>query len=243
MVSAVAAVELQPQTRQAYERYVEQATNAFLERVRSGGGRIALRDGEVNARPGRSDGIVGVPGGLVHHWIGSTFIAGATLDDGLAISQSYGDYQKFYKAIVASRFVGREGNVYTAEFRIKEGSSGVSAVLDVKTRVEYVRLDNVSAYSISMAEEIREVKNAGRASERLLPAGRDSGYLWQAATLNRLVQLADGLFVEMETFGLSRTFPPMLGWLIEPIARRLGRKSVEVSLQEFRIAIRARTRG
>ena len=37
--------------------------------------------------------------------------------------------------------------------------------------------------------------------------------------------------IEMETIGLSRSFPPMLGWFIEPIARRLGRKSVELSLR------------
>ena len=37
----------------------------------------------------------------------------------------------------------------------------------------------------------------------------------------------------METVGLSRGFPPLLGWLIEPIARRLGRKSIERSLEEF----------
>jgi hypothetical protein len=30
----------------------------------------------------------------------------------------------------------------------------------------------------------------------------------------------------------------MLGWVIEPIARRLGRKSVETSLREFRDALR-----
>jgi hypothetical protein len=49
--------------------------------------------------------------------------------------------------------------------------------------------------------------------------------------------------VEMETIGLSRAFPLMLTWIIEPIARRLGRKSVELSLQEFATAVRARKAG
>jgi hypothetical protein len=48
----------------------------------------------------------------------------------------------------------------------------------------------------------------------------------------------DGVFVVMETLGLSRRFPPMTGWIIEPIARRIGRKSVEGSLDEFLTAIR-----
>jgi hypothetical protein len=32
---------------------------------------------------------------------------------------------------------------------------------------------------------------------------------------------------------LSRSFPPLLGWIIEPIARRLGRRSAATSLQEY----------
>jgi len=42
----------------------------------------------------------------------------------------------------------------------------------------------------------------------------------------------------METLGLSRGFPPFLGWFIEPIARRLGRKSIERSLEQFIAAVR-----
>jgi len=64
--------------------------------------------------------------------------------------------------------------------------------------------------------------------------------LWRAVTLNRLVEQDAGVFIEMETLGLSRGFPPLLRWFIEPIARRLGRKSVELSLQEFRRAVQAR---
>ena len=42
-----------------------------------------------------------------------------------------------------------------------------------------------------------------------------SGFLNSAG-----VQLDEGVYVEMETLGLSRRFPRMLGWIIEPIARR-----------------------
>jgi hypothetical protein len=50
------------------------------------------------------------------------------------------------------------------------------------------------------------------------------------------VATADGVYVETETLGISRGFPPMLGWIIEPIARRLGRKSVVQSLEQFEAA-------
>ena len=50
-----------------------------------------------------------------------------------------------------------------------------------------------------------------------------------------------GVFVIMETLGLSRRFPVGFGWIIEPIARRLGRKSVESTLSEFATAVRRGT--
>jgi hypothetical protein len=240
------AAELSEQASLAYNRYLEDARRVFDERVRrqvtSGSGTAPVSDGDLNAHPGRQDGIISVPGGLVHHWIGTTFIAGITLEDALAVSCAYDDYHTFYKSIVASRLLGRDDNTYRTLLRIKESAGGLSAVLDVRTTIQYFYPSNQSVYSISTSEEIREVKEAGSPRERYLPAGKDSGYLWRAATLNRLVERNSGVFVEMETLGLSRSFPPLLGWIIEPIARSLGRKSVEVSLQEFRSAVRARKR-
>jgi hypothetical protein len=83
------------------------------------------------------------------------------------------------------------------------------------------------------------VKNPGRADEQLLPEGRDSGYLWRANTFTRFVERGDGVHVELQTIGLTRAFPKLLGWFIEPIARRVGRSSVERTLMEFRDAVQS----
>jgi hypothetical protein len=242
----VAAVDLTEETALAYERYAEEITRIFLDRVqgvgRSSGPPALPRDGEMRAGPGRGDGIIEVPSGLVHHWIGSTFIAGVTLEDTLSVSCAYNDYRLFYKQVIASRLVDREGDTYHALLRIRESAAGLSAVLDISTRVRYFHPSPTTAYSLSTSVEIREVQDAGTPRERHLPPGRDSGYLWRVATLNRLTERDNGVFVEMETLGLSRRFPAMLGWIIEPIARRIGRKSIEVSLQEFRAAVRGRKR-
>jgi hypothetical protein len=111
-------------------------------------------------------------------------------------------------------------------------------VLDVQSAVDYRTLGPGGITAISRSEEIREVDNAGHSNESLLPAGRDSGYLWRAHTFSYFIPEEDGVFVVMETLGLSRRFPRGFGWIIEPIARRLGRKSVEGSLNEFAVAIR-----
>ena len=70
-----------------------------------------------------------------------------------------------------------------------------------------------------------------------MPPGQDRGYLWRGATFTRFVEADGGVYMQMETIGLSRAFPPLLGWAIEPIARRVGRGSVENSVQEFRRAV------
>jgi len=115
----------------------------------------------------------------------------------------------------------------------------MSAVLQMRSTVQYFADRPDTVYTISDADEIREVRGAGRPDERLLPAGRDSGYLWRASTFSCFIEERGGVFIETETLGLSREFPPLLGWLIEPIARRLGRKSIEHSLKEFATAVRA----
>jgi hypothetical protein len=86
------------------------------------------------------------------------------------------------------------------------------------------------------ADEIRQVVNNGTADERLLAPGHDSGYLWHA---DEYILRRDRrcVYIETDTIGLSRRFPPLLAWFIKPIARRLGRKSVETGLQEFLAAV------
>jgi hypothetical protein len=124
--------------------------------------------------------------------------------------------------------------------RLKEGEGGISAVLDIRSTVEYAQPGKKRAYSISRADDIREVKNAGESDERLLPAGLDSGYLWHASTFTYFLEQQGGVHVEMETVGLSRRFPTLLRWVIEPCVRRLGRRSVEKSLREFIAAVHTR---
>ncbi len=70
------------------------------------------------------------------------------------------------------------------------------------------------------------------------PAGfSDSKNFWAANTFTSFESVPTGVRVELETLGLSRRFPRLLAWLIEPLARRLGRDSAERTLEEFRAAV------
>ena len=235
---AVAAAELTPRASAAYEAYLAETRQAFLARLSTHAGAVPSGEGVPPARPGREDGIVSVPDGLVHHWVGAAFIPHTTLRRALDVSSAYDAYPSIYKEVIASKLVRREGDTYRVVMRLKESAGGVGAVLEIRSTIRYSHPSDRVAYALSTADDIREVENAGQRDERLLPAGQDSGYLWRASNFTRFTEREDGVYVEMETVGLSRGFPPFLGWLIEPIARRLGRKSIERSLEEFIAEVR-----
>jgi hypothetical protein len=243
-VGIAAAADLQDRTRRAYEEYAARATQRFVDRARDGASGNATgepsRSATPSVRPAREDGILSIPGGLIHHWTGSTFISGVTLQDALDVSFEYGAYRTIYTPVVSSKLLGRDGDTFRVLLRIKGSGGGLSATLDVTSRVQYFYPDDQRVYSISTSEDIREITHAGTPAESSRPPGHDSGFLWRAATFNSLLAIDEGVVAETETLGLSRSFPPMLGWFIEPIAKRLGRESVRKSLQEFSEAVKAR---
>jgi hypothetical protein len=202
-------------------------------------GAITVNPGApITAVPAGEDGIVGVPDGLIHHWKGTAFIRGVGLDQVLAASRDYASYPAVYHNVKAARLIESDGDRSLVLLRLYESAGGFSAMLDVRSTIDYTRPLPDRVQAIAILDEIREVKNAGTKSEQLLPPGRDSGFLWLGASFTVLVEQDGGVYLEMETVALSRAFPPMIGWVIEPIARRIGRRSVETSLREFEAGVR-----
>jgi hypothetical protein len=231
------AADLQRRTAQAYDRYADETTKAFVARARNAAVNPRC-EGVMIARAGGSDGILDVPDGLVHHWMASAYLKGATLPQVTEVARDYPGYPKIHKNVVSAKVLSQQNGSYRVLLRLKEGEAGVDAVLDVRSAVDYQSLNDGSIAAVSKSEEIRQVENAGQPDETLLPAGHDSGYLWRAHTFSFFTADREGVFVVMETLGLSRRFPRFTGWFLEPIARRIGRKSVEGSLNEFLAGIR-----
>ena len=200
----------------------------------------ALRAGQTVVWAGGEDGILSVSGGLIHHWHARILLPHVSLEDVVAVSRSYTDYPDIFGPIVAARVLSDTGENLVVQFRMKESAGGMSATLDMRSRIRYVRVDRRRVYSTAASEEIVEIKDPGGPGERRLAPGHDSGYLWRASSFSRFVEDDGGVYMDMETVGLSRQFPPLLGWFIEPIARRIGRRSVENSVNEFKRAVLAR---
>jgi hypothetical protein len=233
-----AAAELQDQTRTAYDSYRAGAEAQFLSRQHTPENPPSET---VTVRPGNKDGIISIPGGLVHHWFGADFIRDVNLQTVIDTSRNYDAYSSMYKEIVSSRVLECDGDKYRILLRLKESESGVTAVLEVHATVRYVIPERGRVFTFLSSDEIRQVQAAGTPDEVLLPPGRDSGYLWRFDVFTAFVETPDGVYVETETLGLSRSIPPMLSWFVKPIARRLGRKSVARSLEELQAATVAAT--
>src|SRR5262249_51865829 len=124
---AAAAAELEPRTNAAFDAYLQQTRRAFVARDRSDA-RVP-EDGVVSARPGRDEGIISAPGGLIHHWAGTTFARGATLRSALDVSTGFPAYSSVYKAVMAARLIAKDGDTYRVLMRVQEAEGGIHAVL------------------------------------------------------------------------------------------------------------------
>lgn len=247
LLAALAAVparaaDLKPAAAAAFAQHFEQATQALLAQtaappVGSEPERMGVRAGATLVRPATGDGITEVPDALLHNWRGAIFIPKVTLDQVVAVSRSYPDYPDIFGPITGAKVLSDDGTNLIVQLRMKQSAGGLSATLDMRSRIRYQRHDAMHVTSISAAEEIREVKDADKPTEHHVEPGKDHGYLWRAGSFTRFIAGDGGVYMEMETMALSRPFPPMLGWFIEPIARRLGQRSVERSMEEFRTAV------
>ena len=60
-----------------------------------------------------------VPDGLIHHWMGSIRIPGARLDELLEWLQDYQEHERFFKEVVKSRLISRDGEAFKIFYLLK----------------------------------------------------------------------------------------------------------------------------
>ena len=197
------AADLQAQTAQNYERYVALTAaqvdielaqrNPYLwfERLpeaRRDADEQTLRRGDLvierletldNGQP------IPSPGALIHHWIGTIFVPGATLAQTLAFMQDYGRNADYFKPnILRSNIVKHEGEDYFVQQRFFKKKI-ISTVIDVDEQVHYHVIDGTHAWSRSRTTRVQEVDNPGHSDERPEPEGHDKGFIWKMNTFWR----------------------------------------------------------
>jgi hypothetical protein len=232
------AADLQANTTAAFDRYVRLTEMRLNEEKRGTIADARLRRGEVIVRrletrdAGRA---IDIPGGLCHHWIGSVFLPGVTLDRTVRLMQAYNDYHEIYgPAIRRSRILSRDGDRFKVSLQLFM-KKVVSAVLNTEYDVSYVRVSPTRMQVRSVATRIAEVQHPDDQQEN--PVGHDSGFLWRFNTYCGLDERDQGTYVQCETVSLSRDIPTGLGWLVGPFVTSIPRESLEFTLQAMRLAL------
>ena len=82
--------------------------------------------------------------------------------------------------------------------------------------------------------KIAELTAAGTPQEREKTPDNDSGYLWRLNAYWRYEEVPGGVLIECESVSLSRSVPMLFRPLVNPIANRLARGSLESTLISLR---------
>jgi hypothetical protein len=236
------AVVLEPKTLEAFDRYVAgveaklETRNPFLWADESADRARRARAGEVVVEKlgSKHDN---VPDGLVHDWIGATFIPGASLAKTIALVQDYNRHKEYFKPeVMDSRLLHREGNDFRTYLRLLK-KKVITVVLNTEHEVHYAPVDQTRWRSVSRTTRIAEVENPGKPNEHELAPGTGNGFLWKLVSYWRFEERDGGTWVECEAISLTRDVPTGLGWVINPIVQNLPRQSLESTLQELRAAL------
>ena len=199
-----------------------------LHRVR--GGEILVSSvSQQNPKP--------VPSGLIHDWMGATFIPDARLEDVLSAVRDYGDYKEFYKpTVVDSKSLGTDGACDKYSMRVVNKETVAETALDIEYETCYFKTDERRWYSITHTTRVQEIRHYGKPNEQELPPNQGSGYIWRLYSVARFEERDGGIYVELEAIALSRDVPAALRWVVNPIVLRVSRNSMLVSLQQMPVA-------
>lgn len=254
-------VDLQPATSAAFDRYAQLTQAQFQAQLSPGGEFLwvdrlpaARRDAAyADLRAGKvviekeetlDDGKpIPVPGGIIHHWIATVFIPGATLAQTLSLEQDYNEHYIYFQPdVVRSKILRHDGDDYLVDLRFKQKKI-ITVVLDTEHDIHYQSIDATHAASWSRTTRVQQVENAGTPNERLDPPGQDDGFLWRMNTYWKFEQKDGGTFVESQSISLTRDVPMGLGWAVGPFIQSIPRESLDFTLSATRAAVLSRAAG
>jgi len=250
--SQAIAAKLQSKTVRAWDRYVALIEERIENELESGDGflvreflpteqaeqceqtidwgGICVAAMETRDKDGRA---VGIPSGMVHHWMGSVFIPDVSLQDLLEWVQNYSQHDEWFPEVEESRLLARDGDSFQIFLRLKR-QKVVTVFYNTEHDVEYRRHGPNEVSGRSGATRIAQVENPGEEGEREKAVGNDSGFLWRLNSYWRYQQVDGGVVVECESIGLSRGIPVAVKWLVSPFLQSVPRESLESTLSSIR---------
>ena len=250
MAETAEPVHLDIQTTGAFEAYVGDAEAAMPPRRDLGVPFLwsdlvpersqKVRRGEILAQLWTGKEPVAVPHGLVHDWVGAAWIAGATVNETLALVQDYDHHKQVYQPeVIDSKLLSRQGNDFKIYLRLLKKKL-ITVVLDTYHDAQYCPVDETRWICRSYSTSISEVENGGKPNEKVLAPDTGYGFLWRLNSYWGFEERDGGVCVECRAISLTRDVPAALRWIIEPIVRKLPRQSLINTLEATRRGVSAR---
>jgi hypothetical protein len=178
-----------------------------------------------------------IPSGLIHHWTGVIFISKATLDQADAVLNDVADEPEIYKPdIRRAMLIDKNGNDSKICLQFYNKSL-VTVVLNAYFDVIEKQIGSTRIQSASRSTRIVEVENWGSPDERERTDGSDHGYMWRLNSYWRIEEKDGGVYVENESITLTRTVPPLLAWLVNPLTKSIPRDVLIHTLTNTRSAV------
>jgi hypothetical protein len=259
---AISAATLQPAALKEWGLYIDSANAQIADRasgktflwVDENAQRLAkVRAGGIALSEVRPKTSTRLPSALINDWVAAVFIQDAKIRDVLSIVRTYARYEDIYRPNVADSKATVTGDPKdsfpTNSAAPKDRFSMVllnkkylvDTAFATAYEVSYVRVTNLSGYSISQSTLVQQIDRFGATNQRLWSVGEGSGIIWRLFSVMRFVERDGGVYVELEAMGLSRSIPGSIRWMIQPIVRRALRASLSTSLRQTEAAVRSRT--
>lgn len=257
LAAFAAAAELKQDTVQAFDQYVKVTEEERAAKRRKSGTFLwidsqedALRR-QLHERLARGEVVtkrlethddnrpIRIPHGLVHHWIGTIFIPGATLPQTMSLMENYPSYpQLFSFGVERSKVLSQDKKDFEVQLRMfREARSPVFYNVDLDDR--YIRVDAGHGYRRSRSTRIAELADVGKPTEHELPIGNDRGLLWRLNLDWSCEEENGGVFLQIELIALSRGVPAIIAWLANPYIQSIPQEYLGKVLQAMRSGMAA----
>jgi hypothetical protein len=249
-------LDLKPQTLAAFERYARlteariadetagRAPLLWINRLPAArqtqvlqelrGGKVVVE--QLETRDGGRE--IDADDGMIHHWIGTVLLPGATLDRVIPFVQDYAKYpQHFAPMIQRSSIRSRDGDRFVVPMRTSMTRYGVTVVLDADYTIEYRRLDANRVFTRSITTNIHEISDAGKKTETRKPADQGTGFLWRLHTYCSFEARPEGTYEQCESISLTRGLPFLLG-MFRPLITGIPRDTLTFTLGQVQKGLR-----
>lgn len=247
MTHTAETVQLKESTLQAFSAHVDVAESNMEKSLRGEEPFLWSDEDEKRAkRVARGEAVaellsgarpVPVPDGLIHDWVGSVLIPGATVKQTLAVIQDYNNHKLIYQPeVMDSKLLHKRGNDFEIYLRLLKKKL-LTVVLDTDHSVRYWPVDSTRWCCNSRTTRICEVEHAGQPGETVRPADSGYGFLWRLYSYWRFAERDGDVTAQCRAISLTRDVPAALRWIVEPIIRNLPKEALVRTLEATRRAV------